>query len=92
MVEPRANSIYNSLQFRSEKRIRQGLAFLAAYTWSRSIDDDSAVFSGSVGSGVPQDPYDFQLDRGLSDFQVEQRFVFSYLYDLPFGAGPEVAQ
>ena len=85
VVEPRANSIYNSLQFRSEKRIRQGLAFLAAYTWSRSIDDDSAVFSGSVGSGVPQDPYDFQLDRGLSDFQVEQRFVFSYLYDLPFG-------
>jgi hypothetical protein len=87
VVEPRANSIYNSLQFRSEKRVRQGLAFLAAYTWSRSIDDDSAVFSGSVGSGVPQDSYDFRLDRGLSDFQVEQRFVLSYLYDLPFGAG-----
>jgi hypothetical protein len=75
------------LQFRSEKRVRQGLAFLAAYTWSRSIDDDSAIFSGSVGSGVPQDPYDFRLDRGLSDFQVEHRLVLSYLYDLPFGAG-----
>src|SRR5208337_1704905 len=87
VVEPRANSIYNALQFRSEKRVRQGLAFLAAYTWSRSIDDDSAVFSGSVGSGVPQNSYDFRLDRGLSDFQVEQRFVLSYLYDLPFGAG-----
>src|SRR5208337_265005 len=81
VVEPRANSIYNALQFRSEKRVRQGLAFLAAYTWSRSIDDDSAVFSGSVGSGVPQNSYDFRLDRGLSDFQVEQRFVLSYLYD-----------
>jgi hypothetical protein len=87
VVEPRANSIYNALQFRSEKRVSQGLAFLAAYTWSRSIDDDSAVFSGSVGSGVPQNSYDFRLDRGLSDFQVEQRFVFSYLYDLPLGAG-----
>ncbi len=87
VVEPRANSIYNALQFRSEKRVSQGLAFLAAYTWSRSIDDDSAVFSGSVSSGVPQDPYDFRLDRGLSDFQVEQRLVFSYLYDLPLGAG-----
>jgi hypothetical protein len=87
VVEPRANSIYNALQFRSEKRVRQGLAFLAAYTWSRSIDDDSAVFSGSVGSGVPQDSYDFRLDRGLSDFQVEQRFVLSYVYDLPFGPG-----
>jgi len=87
VVEPRANSIYNALQFRSEKRVSQGLAFLAAYTWSRSIDDDSAVFSGSVSSGVPQDPYDFRLDRGVSDFQVEQRLVFSYLYDLPLGAG-----
>ena len=87
VVEPRANSIYNALQFRSEKRVRQGLAFLAAYTWSRSIDDDSAVFSGSVGSGVPQDSYDFRADRGLSDFQVEQHFAFSYLYDLPFGSG-----
>ena len=86
-MEPRAHSIYNALQFRSEKRVSQGLAFLAAYTWSRSIDDDSAVFSGSVGSGVPQNSYDFRLDRGLSDFQVEQRFVFSYLYDLPLGAG-----
>jgi len=82
VVEPRANSIYSALQFRSEKRVSQGLAFLAAYTWSRSIDDDSAVFSGSVGSGVPQNSYDFRADRGLSDFQVEQRFVLSYLYDL----------
>jgi hypothetical protein len=86
-VEPRANSIYNALQFRSEKRVRQGLAFLAAYTWSRSIDDDSAVFSGSVGQGIPQDPYDFRSDRSLSDFQVEHRFSLSYLYDLPFGTG-----
>ena len=87
VVEPRANSIYNALQFRTEKRIREGMAFLAAYTWSRSIDDNSAVFAGSVGSGVPQDSYDFRLDRALSDFQVEQRFVLSYLYDLPFGTG-----
>jgi hypothetical protein len=87
IVEPRANSIYNALQFRSEKRVSQGLTFLAAYTWSRSIDDDSAVFSGSVGSGVPQDSYDFRADRGLSDFQVEHRFVLSYIYDLPVGPG-----
>jgi hypothetical protein len=87
VAEPRANSIYNALQFRSEKRVSQGLAFLAAYTWSRSIDDDSAVFSGSVGSGVPQNSYDFRADRGLSDFQVEHRLVLSYLYDLPLGAG-----
>jgi hypothetical protein len=36
---------------------------------------------------VPQNSYDFRADRGLSDFQVEHRIVFSYLYDLPLGAG-----
>jgi hypothetical protein len=85
VAEPHANSIYNALQFRSEKRVRQGLAFLAAYTWSRSIDDNSAVFAGSVSPGVPQNSYDFRADRGLSDFQAQHRFVLSYLYDLPFG-------
>lgn len=86
LVDSYANSSYNALQFRSERRVRQGLAFLAAYTWSRSIDDDSAVFSGSVGSGLPQDSYNVRLDRGLSDFHAEHRLSFSYLYDLPFGA------
>ena len=36
---------------------------------------------------MPQNSYDFRADRGLSDFQVEQRLVLSYLYDLPLGAG-----
>jgi hypothetical protein len=85
VVDSNANSSYNALQFRSEKRVRQGLAFLAAYTWSRSIDDDSAVFSGSVGSGVPQNSATPGADRGLSDFHAEHRFSLSYLYDLPFG-------
>ena len=46
------------MQFRSERRVSHGLAFLGAYTWSRSIDDLSSVFGGSVGSGLPQDSQD----------------------------------
>ena len=84
-VESAASSSYNSLQVRSERRVAQGLTFLAAYTFSKSIDDVSSVFGGSVGSGLPQDSYDTQLDRGLSDFNVKQRLVTSSVYDLPFG-------
>jgi hypothetical protein len=36
---PWANSIYNALQVRVEKRFSHGLQFLATYTWSKSIDD-----------------------------------------------------
>ena len=84
-VESAAASSYNALQVRSERRVNQGLTFLAAYTFSKSIDDVSAVFGGSVGSGLPQNSLDPQADRGLSDFSVKHRLVISSVYDLPFG-------
>ena len=31
-----------------------------------------------------------ELDYGLSDFDVDQRFVASYVYDLPFGRGKKL--
>jgi len=86
-MESRASSSYHALQFRSEKRVSKGLAFLAAYTFSKSIDNSSAPFAGSVGSGVPQDSLNLRAERGLSDFDTRHRLAFSYLYDLPFGAG-----
>ncbi|MGA2135539.1 MAG: carboxypeptidase regulatory-like domain-containing protein [Bryobacteraceae bacterium] len=84
-VESGASSSYNSLQIRSERRVAQGLTFLAAYTFSKSIDDVSSVFGGSVGSGLPQNSEDLQGDRGLSDFNVKHRLVTSSVYDLPLG-------
>ncbi|HTQ55523.1 MAG TPA: carboxypeptidase regulatory-like domain-containing protein [Bryobacteraceae bacterium] len=84
-VESGASSSYHSLQVRSERRVAQGLTFLAAYTFSKSIDDVSAVFGGSVGSGLPQNSQALQADRGLSDFNAKHRLVASSVYDLPFG-------
>jgi hypothetical protein len=86
-IESRSSSSYNSLQFRSEKRVTRGISFLAAYTFSKSIDDVSSVFSGDVGSGLPQDSQNLHSQRGLSDFHSSHRLAFSYAYELPFGAG-----
>ncbi len=83
-VESDSASSYHSLQFRSERRISQGLNFLGAYTWSRSIDDLSSVFGGSVGSGLPQDSQNLRGDRGPSDFNATHRLSLSFVYDLPF--------
>jgi len=82
-VESGANSLYNSLQFRSERRVGRDLAFLAAYTYSKSMDDASSVFGGSVGSGLPQDSQDLRADRALSDFNAKHRAALSFVYDLP---------
>lgn len=82
-VESNANSNYNALQLRSEKRTSHGLALLLSYTYSKSFDDISSVFGGSVGSGLPQNSRDLPADRGPSDFNAVNRFSGSFVYDLP---------
>lgn len=82
-AESKSASSYNSMQFRSERRMSHGLAFIAAYTWSRSIDNDSDVLSGSVGSGLPQNSQDLRAQRGPSDFNATQRVSVSAVDGLP---------
>jgi len=71
-----ANSSYNSFQASLEKRFSQGLQFLAAYTWAKSMDDASS-FEQSLN------PLDFASDRALSLYDARHRFVFSGVWDLP---------
>ena len=56
-----------------------------AYTFGKSIDTDSA---GSFGS-PNLNPANFQLDKGLSDFDIRHRWVASVVYELPFGRGQD---
>ena len=84
-VESGASSSYDSMQFRSEKRVGEDLAFLVSYTYSKSLDDASSVFGGSVGSGLPQNSQDLSAERAVSDFDCKHRLAISAVYDLPFG-------
>lgn len=83
-------SHYNALQVRLDKRFSNGLTFLANYTWSRSLDENSeiAAFSnGSGGSNETVQPRDLRFDYGPSDYNQTHRVVLSYVYDLPVGQG-----
>ncbi len=80
-------SNYDSLQVRVEKRYLHGLQFEAAYTWAHALDNASSASLGSVNNGDFQDQRFPNENYGNSDFDVRQRFVFSYIYDLPFGRG-----
>ena len=71
-----ANSNYNALEMMLQKRFSRGLQFQAAYTFSRSIDDGS-TFEETL------DPFNFRASRGLSLFNSKQRFVVSYVWELP---------
>ena len=73
------------------KRFSHGLSFLASYTWSKAIDDVSSFnITGSAAKPVAgendlaQNPFDLAAERGLSLFDARNRFVGSYVWELPF--------
>jgi hypothetical protein len=76
-------SDYNSLQLQYERRMTNGLQFLGAFTWSKTIDDAC----GSIDTCQPQLYTDYKLERGLSNQDQPYRLVLSSLYELPFGKG-----
>jgi len=83
-----ADSYYHAMQLTATKRYTAGLQFQMAYTYSKSIDTTSAIdstFTNGALGGDLQDPFDFGMDRGLSDFDVRHNFVANLLYELPFG-------
>ena len=84
--EARGNSIYHSLQIEGSRRFSNGLQFTGSYTFSKTIDDGSGAF------GTEQIYQSLRLDRALSDTDVRNRFVFSGVYELPFGRGKKFAK
>ncbi|HEY0172803.1 MAG TPA: TonB-dependent receptor [Pyrinomonadaceae bacterium] len=81
-VRTDSNSHYDSLQMSVTKRFSDGLHFLSAYTFGKSIDYYSG---GTVNELVstPGDQRDWKSNRGRSDFDRRHRFVTSFVYDLP---------
>jgi hypothetical protein len=91
-----ANSWYNSLQVRFQKRMNHYISFEGNYTKSKSEDDSSIGFNAFVGNlntvfgytvGNPQ-----QLDRlknewSISANDVPNRFVLATIIDVPIGKG-----
>ncbi len=87
VMDTNSSSIYHGLQTQFERRFSNGLQFSASYTWSHTIDDSQ----GSVdGYGQWSDPVDYRnlrAERANSSLDNRHRFVFSSLYELPFGRG-----
>ncbi|MGH9717252.1 MAG: TonB-dependent receptor [Candidatus Acidiferrales bacterium] len=86
------DSLYDSLQVVARHQFSHGLAFQAAYTWSKLLSD----LSGGVSGGGPQNgniiygtsnsgyPLNNAQQYGLAAFNRGQRLVLSYNYDIPF--------
>lgn len=83
-----ASSVYHALQANITRRFAKGLAFQAAYTWAHAIDNSSDPLVPTAGNQeFPRNSFDLAAERGNSDFDVRQRLVINYSWDLPIGRG-----
>ena len=72
-MENASHSTYHSLQASvSKSSLRAGLGFQASYTFSKSMDDTSAVLggflsgsSGTILQSAPQDPHNLRAEKAL---------------------------
>jgi hypothetical protein len=87
VVDGSGKSSYNGLSLKLEKRFSSGLSFLTGYTFSRSIDNASAIRSHNGDTLFPQNSYNLAAEKALSSFHTAHRFVGSSTYELPFGRG-----
>jgi hypothetical protein len=87
-IENSASSHYHGLQLSANKRYSHGLSFLAAYTFSKSIDNGSyyniSQGTNAGNSNNPMNPFDLRPEKGLSLYDVRHRLVISGVYSLPF--------
>ena len=87
-----ARSNYHAVTTAINKRMSRGLQFGANYTFARNLSNgqgfNPTAFATQAG-GYVTDPYNIGLDYGNVAFTHRQRFLATFLYELPFGAtGP----
>jgi hypothetical protein len=76
-------SSYNSLQVSWNRRFEHGFTFLGSYVWSKAIDLSSTDGNSGLGNQA-SDPFNWDRDKALADFNIKHRFVTSFIWDLPF--------
>ncbi len=96
-IDSGGDSYYHSMQLTIRKRFNAGLQFGFAYTFSKSIDDQSTDPVGASSGGglsttndrAPVDIRDWRNERGLSDFDRTHVITTNFIYELPFGKGKQ---
>lgn len=84
-------SSYNGLQAKLDRKLSNGLEYLASYTWSKAIGTGGSglfgVENGPGGFSIWQNYYDLKASRGVLAFSIPQMFTMAGQYTLPVGIG-----
>ncbi|MFQ5776592.1 MAG: carboxypeptidase regulatory-like domain-containing protein [Terriglobia bacterium] len=82
ITDQNAKSAYHSLQAQLRGRAARQVNYQFSYTWAHSIDNAPGIF---FQFGDHQNSNNLFAEKGNSDFDVRQNFVFNILWDLPLG-------
>ena len=85
-----ANSWYNSLQIRFQKRASHYISFEGNYTFSKAEDNSAAgrnawIGTGNLGLDNPQVLDNLGVEWGISSNDATHRLTTAFILDLPFG-------
>jgi hypothetical protein len=79
-----ANSNYNSMQAKVEKRMSRGYNYLLTYTFAHSLDDAPTALTSDTGfPNTNLVPIKYSYSNSV--FDIRQRLTLSGYYQLPFG-------
>jgi hypothetical protein len=83
-----ANSWYNAMQIRFQKRTTHHISFEGSYTISKETDFSSAGrnnWVGALGLGIPQQLDNLKAERSIGANDTPQRLAAAVVVDLPVG-------
>jgi hypothetical protein len=83
-----ANSWYNAMQIRFQKRTTHHISFDGSYTISKSTDDSSAGrnnWVGALSNGTVQQLDRLNLEHSIGANDTPQRLAVAVIVDLPVG-------
>ena len=93
-INPIGSVSYNGLQTSLQRRFSNGLTFLVAYTFSKTlgnVDSNNGSSSGAenaqYSASFYQDYYNPRAERSVTSSDIPQVVALSYTYELPVGRG-----
>jgi outer membrane receptor protein involved in Fe transport len=84
IFESASKSLYNGLAIQATQRLTRGFQFIAAYTYSKAMDDrpdQTTVVFGADDAKIVQNQINPADDYARSDTDLRHRFVFSPVYE-----------
>ena len=94
-IDAGGDSYYHALQLTARKRFEKGVMFGLAYTFGKSIDNQSVDPVGSTSGGglsttnsrTPSDTRNWREERSRSDFDRRHVLTVNSIWELPVGRG-----